>query len=152
VELFAAADPGPGPYRTSAALVVLGVRADFEHRCADYPQLAGAVQDRYLVVAMTERQLRLAVTEPAKAAGSRVDDDLVEVLLADVRARQPGVAGAGVLPLLSLTPSQQAAARQVFTRLTAARSDGDGHRRPRRPGGTDRGQNPGRNRRRGGVP
>ena len=162
--LCAAADAGPDSHRTSAALVVLGVRADFEHRCADYPQLAGAIQDRYLVMAMTERQLRLAISEPAKTAGSRVDDDLVEVLLADVRARQPGVAGAGVLPLLShaldqawrsrtgptltladyertggiegavadsaqrayehLSPGQQAAARQVFTRLTAARSDG----------------------------
>ena len=52
-----------------AALVVLGVRADFEARCADYPQLADAVQDRYLVTAMTERQLRMAITEPAKKAG-----------------------------------------------------------------------------------
>jgi WD40 repeat protein len=162
--LCAAADAGPGPGHPSAALVVLGVRADFEARCANYPALAGAVQDRYLVTAMTERQLRMAITEPAKTAGSRVDEDLVEVLLAEVRARQPGVAGAGVLPLLShaldqawrsktgpvltpadyertggiegavadsaqraydqLTPGQQVAARQVFTRLTAAASDG----------------------------
>ena len=99
--LHAAASAGHGPDDIPAALVVLGVRADFEARCADYPQLAGAVQDRYLVTAMTERQLRLAITEPAKTAGSRVDDDLAEVLLADVRTRQPGVLGAGVLPLLS---------------------------------------------------
>jgi WD40 repeat protein len=157
--LHAAASAGQGPDQASAALVVLGVRADFEARCADYPQLSGAVQDRYLVTSMTERQLRMAITEPARKAGSRVDVDLVEVLLADVRARQPGAAGAGVLPLLShaldqawrsrtgealtladyertggiegavadsaqraydhLTPGQQAAARQVFTRLTA---------------------------------
>jgi len=99
--LCAAASAGPGPDHAPAALVVLGVRADFEARCADYPQLAGAVQDRYLVTSMTERQLRMAITEPAKTAGSHVDDDLVEGLLADVRARQSGVAGAGVLPLLS---------------------------------------------------
>ena len=162
--LHAAASAGHGPDDAPAALVVLGVRADFEARCADYPQLADAVQDRYLVTAMTERQLRMAITEPAKKAGSRVDDDLAEVLLADVRTRQPGVSGAGVLPLLShaldqawrsrtgealtladyertggiegavadsaqraydhLTPGQQAAARQVFTRLTATSSDG----------------------------
>ena len=66
---------------------MLGVRADFEARCADYPQLADAVQDRYLVTAMTERQLRMAITEPAKTAGSRVDDDLVDVLLPEVRTR-----------------------------------------------------------------
>ena len=162
--LSAAASPGQGPDQAPAALVVLGVRADFEARCADYPQLAGAVQDRYLVTAMTERQLRLAITEPARKAGSRVEDDLAAVLLTDVRTRQTGATGAGVLPLLShaldqawrsragdtltladyertggiegavagsaqhaygqLTPAQQAAARQVFTRLTATSSDG----------------------------
>ncbi len=133
-------------------------------RCADYPQLAGPVQDRYLVTAMTERQLRMAITEPAKKAGSKVDDDLTGLLLAEVRTGQPGTLGAGVLPLLShaldqawqfrtgqavtladyertggiegavaasaqraydgLTPAQQAAARQVFLRLTATSSDG----------------------------
>jgi WD40 repeat protein len=162
--LCAAGGAGLSIDHTSAALVVLGMRADFEGRCANYPQLAGAVQDRYLVTAMTERQLRMAITEPAKKAGSQVDDDLVEILLTDVRARQPGGLGAGVLPLLShaldqawrsrtgealtladydrtggiegavadsaqraydqLTPGQQAAARQVFTRLTAISTEG----------------------------
>jgi transcriptional regulator with XRE-family HTH domain len=162
--LHAAADIGHGPDQTPAALVVLGVRADFEVRCAGYPQLADAIQDRYLLRAMTERQLRMAITEPAKKAGSQVDDDLAEVLLADVRTGQPETFGAGVLPLLShaldqawrsrtgqvltladyertggidgavatsaqrayatLTPAQQAAARQVFLRLTATSSDG----------------------------
>jgi len=70
-----AAATGHGSDQAPAALVVLGVRADFEARCADYPQLADAVQDRYLVRAMTERQLRMAITEPAKKAGSKVDDD-----------------------------------------------------------------------------
>jgi WD40 repeat protein/transcriptional regulator with XRE-family HTH domain len=162
--LHAAATARHGPDQAPAALVVLGVRADFEARCADYPELADAVQDRYLVTAMTGRQLRMAITEPAKKAGSGVDDDLVEVLLAEVRTGQPGTFGAGVLPLLShaldqawrsragqavtladyertggiegavaasaqrvydgLTPAQQAAARQVFLRLTATSSDG----------------------------
>ena len=99
--LHAAATAGHGPDQTPAALVVLGVRADFEARCADYPQLAGPVQDRYLVTAMTGRQLRMAITEPAKKAGSKVDDDLTDLLLAEVRTGQPGTFGAGVLPLLS---------------------------------------------------
>ena len=162
--LHAAATAGQGPDQTPAALVVLGMRADFEARSADYPQLAGPVQDRYLVTAMTGRQLRMAITEPAKKAGSQVDGDLTDLLLAEVRTGQPGTFGAGVLPLLShaldqawrsrtgqavtladyertggidgavaasaqraydaLTPAQQAAARQVFTRLTATSDDG----------------------------
>jgi hypothetical protein len=162
--LHAAATAGHGPDQAPAALVVLAVRADYEARCADYPQLAGPVQDRYLVTAMTERQLRMAITEPAKKADSKVDDALTDLLLAEVRTGQPGTFGAGVLPLLShaldqawrsrpgqtltladyertggidgavaasaqraydrLTPGQQAAARQVFTRLTATSADG----------------------------
>ena len=162
--LHTAAAAGHGPDQTPAALVVLGMRADFEVRCADYPQLAGPVQDRYLVTAMTDRQLRMAITEPAKKAGAKVNDDLTGLLLAEVRPGQPGASGAGALPLLShaldqawrsrtgptltpadyartggiegavaasaqraydrLTPPQQAAARQVFLRLTATSSDG----------------------------
>src|SRR5580700_265436 len=162
--LHAAGSAGHGPDRAPAALVILGVRADFEARCADYPQLAGPVQDRYLVTSMTERQLRAAITEPAKMAGSKVDEDLTGLLLTEVSDGQPGAFGAGVLPLLShaldqawrcrageavtvadyeraggiegavagsaqraydhLTPAQQAAARQVFLRLTATSSDG----------------------------
>jgi transcriptional regulator with XRE-family HTH domain len=88
--LHAAATAAHGPDQAPAALVMLGVRADFEARCADYPQLAGPVQDRYLVTGMTGRQLRMAITEPAKKADSGVDDDLTEVLLAEVRGRRPG--------------------------------------------------------------
>ena len=162
--LHTAATARHGTDQAPAALVVLGVRADFEARCADYPELADAVQDRYLLTAMTGRQLRMAITEPAKKAGSGVDDDLVDVLLAEVRTGQPGTSGAGMLPLLShaldqawrsrtgqavtladyertggiegavagsaqrayerLAPGQQAAARQVFMRLTATSSEG----------------------------
>jgi WD40 repeat protein len=151
------------PDHEPAALVVLGVRADFEARCADYQQLAGPVQDRYLVTAMTERQLRLAIIEPAKKAGSHVENDLTGELLQEVRSRHRGASSVGVLPLLShaldqawrsrtgdilaladyertggiegaladsaqraydrLTLAQQAAARHIFTRLTAC-SDG----------------------------
>jgi hypothetical protein len=180
--LHAAATTPQGPGQAPAALVILGVRADYEARCADYPELAAAVQDRYLVTAMTERQLRLAITEPARQAGARVTGDLADELLAEVRARHPGTSGSGVLPLLShaldqawrsrsgadltladyertggieraagdsaqrvydrLTPGQQAAARDVFTALTAAGTDGaDTARRAARAELTD-GRNP----------
>src|ERR1700756_4605310 len=101
VALHAAAPAGFGPDQIPAALGGRGVRADFEARCADYPLLADPVQDRYLVTAMTERQLRMAITEPAKKAGAKVDDDLTGLLLAQVRTGQAGTFGAGVLPLLS---------------------------------------------------
>jgi len=121
-----AAAAGHGPDLTPAALVVLGVRADFEVRCADYPQLAGAVQDRYLVTAMTGRQLRMAITEPAKKAGSAVDDDLTGLLLAEVRTGQPRTFGAGVLPLLSHALDQAWRSRtgQVLTLADYERTGG----------------------------
>jgi hypothetical protein len=39
----AAATAGFGPDQDPAALVVLGMRADFEARCADYPQQLGGL-------------------------------------------------------------------------------------------------------------
>jgi energy-coupling factor transporter ATP-binding protein EcfA2 len=124
--LCAAASAGPGPGRPPAALVVLAVRADFEARCAGYAQLADAVQDRYLLTAMTERQLRMAIAEPAKKAGSRVDDDLVGVLLTDVRTRHGGIGGAGVLPLLShaLDQAWRSRAGDVLTLADYERTGG----------------------------
>ncbi len=173
ITALCAATARDGLEQDPAAVIVLGVRADFEARCADYPQLADAIQDRYLVTSMTERQLRMAITEPAKGAGFSVEAELVDVLLEEMSTRQPAsssvvlgrrsVSGAGILPLLShaldqawrsragdvltladyertggiegavaesaqhvydcLTPAQQGAARQVFTRLTATTSD-----------------------------
>ena len=174
--LHAVARGGPEGIE-SAGLVVLGVRADFEARCAEYPELANAIQDRLLLTSMTEIELRMAIIEPAKKAGSGVEPELVDLLLRELNTRQPSaspaspaasggetVSGAGVLPLLShvldqawrhrvgpaitiadyqraggiegavadsaqraydkLTPAQQAAAPQVFIRLTATTSDG----------------------------
>jgi len=74
--LCAAADAGQGPDHAPAALVVLGVRADFEARCADYPQLADAVQHRYLVTAMTKRQLYSGtLLQAARETASRISAD-----------------------------------------------------------------------------
>jgi transcriptional regulator with XRE-family HTH domain len=99
--LHATATGRHGPGQTPAAQVVLVVRADFEARCAGYPQLTEAVHDRYPVTALTGRQLRMAITEPAKKAGSALDADLVEVLLAEAQPGRPGESGAGALPFLS---------------------------------------------------
>ncbi|WP_194908954.1 nSTAND1 domain-containing NTPase [Catenulispora rubra] len=109
--LEAAAGCGSDAGNRAAALVVLVVRADFEARCAAYPLLTNVVQDRYLLTAMTERQLRMAITEPAKELGSDVDDELVRQLLEEIRGQAPGrdpmgpgrgiAAPAGILPMLS---------------------------------------------------
>jgi hypothetical protein len=82
--LRAATTSDPGSGRPAAALAVAVVRNDFEARCADYPELAAAVQERYLLTPMSERQLRLAITEPARKAGSSVEQALVDELLEKV--------------------------------------------------------------------
>ena len=124
--LHTAASAGQGSDQASVALVVLGVRADFEAQCVDYPQLAGVVRDRYAVMPMTERQLRMAITEPAKKAGSWVDADLVEVLLAEARSGARGGSGAGVLPFLShaLGQAWQCRTEQSLTLTAYERAGG----------------------------
>jgi len=101
--LHAAATVGQGPRQVPAALVVLVVRADFEAQCASYEDLGDAVQDRYLLTPMTQVQMRLAITGPARVAGSSVDDDLVSTLLSEMDAAH---SSAGSLPLLSYALDQ----------------------------------------------
>jgi WD40 repeat protein len=134
--LHAGATAGHGERQLPAAMVVLVIRADFEARLADYPQLTEAVKDRYLLTGMTELQLRMAITQPAVAAGSSVDGDLVQILLAEVRTRATSFAGgglpglatgaAGVLPLLSHALDQAWRARtgEVLTLADYERSGG----------------------------
>ncbi|MEV7627749.1 AAA family ATPase [Actinoplanes sp. NPDC089786] len=99
--LHAACTP-PGPGVSAPAVVVLGLRADFYARCLEYAELAGALQDRQMVLGpMTSAELRDAITCPAKAVGVRPEAGLVEVLLRDLGggdAYEPGA-----LPLLSHT-------------------------------------------------
>ncbi len=99
LEALEAAAAGPG---TPAALLLLGIRADFEARCAEVPGFADAVQDRLLVTGMTLRQLREVVTGPASKAGVSVENALVDTLLDELAGRRTdSLAGAGALPLLS---------------------------------------------------
>lgn len=111
--LHAAATIRSGPELVPPILVLLAVRADFEARCAEYLELRASVQDRYLLTAMTETELRLAITEPARRAGSGVDDALVEELIrqagrvAAPRTRRRGHSdGTQALPLLSYVLDQ----------------------------------------------
>jgi WD40 repeat protein/class 3 adenylate cyclase len=79
----------PGP-------VVIGLRADFYGACATHVGLASAVAaDQVLLGPMNETELRRAIQEPARLAGLRLEEGLVDVLVAEV-AGEPGA-----LPLLS---------------------------------------------------
>ncbi|HEV2781512.1 MAG TPA: WD40 repeat domain-containing protein [Actinophytocola sp.] len=76
--------------------VVLGVRADFYGRCADYPALVDALRDHQVLIGpMSRDELQRAIVEPASRAGLRVEPALVHLILAEVQGRP------GALPLLS---------------------------------------------------
>lgn len=103
--LHAACTP-EAPGGSVPAVVILGLRADFYGRCLEYAELAGALQDRQMVLGpMTSTELREAITRPAKAVGLRPEPGLVEVLLHDLGGTSGAVGqGAydpGALPLLS---------------------------------------------------
>ncbi|MGH8929952.1 MAG: hypothetical protein ACRDZO_04775 [Egibacteraceae bacterium] len=80
----------------SQAIVVLGIRADFYARCAEYPELVEVIQDRQVLVGpMTPVESREAITGPAARAGLILEPGLIETVLADL-GEAPGS-----LPLLS---------------------------------------------------
>jgi WD40 repeat protein/transcriptional regulator with XRE-family HTH domain len=90
-----------------AALVVLGLRADFYPHVLEYPALVAALQGHQVLVGpMAEAEVREAIIEPARRAKLAVEDGLVEVLLRDL-APAPGHGSPtaahdpGALPLLS---------------------------------------------------
>src|SRR5215470_17949693 len=107
--LHAAASDGGRPGGPSA-LVVLAVRADFEARCADFGVLEPAVQARYMVMPLSDHQLRAAIAEPARKVGPGADGAVLDAAIRDVHAYRPPPAAAGgvgqayrasALPLLS---------------------------------------------------
>ena len=80
------------------ALVVLGIRADFYGRCAEYPELSAQMSaNNVLIGPMRRAELRRAIELPARRAGLRVEPSLVSALVGEV-ADEPGG-----LPLLSTT-------------------------------------------------
>lgn len=79
----------PGP-------VVIGMRADFYGEVSAHLQLAESVaSNQVLLGAMSDDELRRAVTEPARLAGLRLEPGLVDVVLGEVSGEP------GALPLLS---------------------------------------------------
>jgi WD40 repeat protein len=88
----------------SAALVVLGLRADFYSQCAAEPRLVEALQHHQVIVTpMTHDELRTAIERPAEQAGLALETGLADRMLRDLRASddaEPGSGNSG-LPLLS---------------------------------------------------
>ena len=76
--------------------VVISLRADFYGHCTKLPALAPLLARRQVVVGpMSEHELRIVITKPAEQAGLVVDDELVDVIVAEAANH------AGALPLVS---------------------------------------------------
>jgi DNA-binding SARP family transcriptional activator/WD40 repeat protein len=98
---------------TALAIAVV-MRADFYGACADYPALARLLSESTVLVgAMTDRELRQAVLEPARVAGLTVEDGVADAICADA-AGEPGA-----LPLVS-TALLETWVRRIGDRLTLA--------------------------------
>ncbi|HEX3263398.1 MAG TPA: BTAD domain-containing putative transcriptional regulator, partial [Solirubrobacterales bacterium] len=103
------------------ALVVLGIRADFYARCAEYPGLSAQMSSNNVLVGpMRREELRRAIELPARWAGLRVEPSLTSALVGDV-ADEPGG-----LPLLSTTLVElwQERSGRTLRRSTYERSGG----------------------------
>ncbi|MDX3310037.1 nSTAND1 domain-containing NTPase [Streptomyces sp. NPDC054884] len=88
--LVAARDPH------SRLRVIIAVRADFYHRCAEHRGLADALSGAGLLVGpMTADELRDAVVKPAQAAGLLAERELTARIVEDVLGEPGG------LPMLS---------------------------------------------------
>jgi WD40 repeat protein len=93
---FVTALVGAARAATSRVRVVVGVRADFYGHCGHYPELVDALRDAQVLVGpMCADELREAITQPAVAAGYKVETAVVAGLVSDA-AGQPAA-----LPLVS---------------------------------------------------
>ncbi|ROO86849.1 WD40 repeat protein [Actinocorallia herbida] len=84
-----------------AAVVVLGLRADFFGHCSAHPELVPALAHPLVVPPMREDELRAAIEGPAGRAGLTLEPGLADLLLEDLGEAPGRTADAGVLPLLS---------------------------------------------------
>ncbi|SET80736.1 WD40 repeat domain-containing protein [Nonomuraea wenchangensis] len=90
--------------------VIVATRGDFVDRCAAYPQLARALEERVFVLGpMSDAELQRAITGPAAAAGLTVEEGLAEQVVRELAGHLRAPAGSsyggttvGALPLLSM--------------------------------------------------
>ena len=101
--LYALATNPVLPNGAPAALVVGGIRGDFLDQAMALTPLREAIEaGPFTVGAMSEAELREAITGPAAEAGRRIPDELTNVVLEDLRDRSLPVGfDSGALPLLS---------------------------------------------------
>jgi hypothetical protein len=93
--LHAAAD------RQGRVSVVLTLRSDFLGQTQDDSEFNGLVSERLLMVpAMSESELRAAISQPAQRAGHPLDESVIALLVNETQGRD------GALPLLQFTLSR----------------------------------------------
>lgn len=120
--------------RPGGAVVVIGIRSDHYGTCTDHrpdgtdaPPLAtgGTV----FVRPMGPSELRSVITMPAEAVGLAVDENLVQMILADLDAHSSALRRTSVLPFLShalLSTWQQHAGRRLTVAQYVATGRVDG--------------------------
>lgn len=84
------------PETAGRTRLILTLRADFYHYCANYPLLRDAVAENQIYIgAMEPADLRAAIEEPAEREGYEFEAGLVDLILRDVGGEPGG------LPLIS---------------------------------------------------
>jgi DNA-binding SARP family transcriptional activator/class 3 adenylate cyclase/WD40 repeat protein/energy-coupling factor transporter ATP-binding protein EcfA2 len=103
------------------AVVVPVVRADYFGSLAVHPELARLFeQSQVLVGAMTDAELRRAITEPARRAGLALEDGLADAVCADAGSEP------GTLPLVSTAMAETWVRRDGTTLTLAAYTEAGG--------------------------
>ncbi|MBW4671398.1 MAG: hypothetical protein KME60_29250 [Cyanomargarita calcarea GSE-NOS-MK-12-04C] len=81
--------------RSGCVSVIITLRSDFLGETQRHPVLNQVIASKGVIVpAMSEEELRRAITKPAKLAGHPLDEAVVSLLLKDTHGRE------GALPLL----------------------------------------------------
>jgi len=85
-----------------ATFVILALRADFYSHCAPYADLRDALADQQEYIgAMTNKELRRAIEEPARRGNWELESGLVDLLLQEIGADGEHSPEPGALPLMS---------------------------------------------------
>ncbi|MCJ7738163.1 MAG: hypothetical protein MUQ10_12765 [Anaerolineae bacterium] len=107
--------------------VVLALRADLYHHCAQYEELRQALESHQVYIgAMTYPELTRAIERPAQASGWSFEPGLVALLLKDAGASPNRPPEPGALPLLSQALLETWRRRRGRTLTTAGYAEAGG--------------------------